>query len=63
MSYLGPFILNGFPDDVKLSNILNTFKHNGKKDFRDISKRRRSRYLCILWVNYHHYHLSLIMKL
>ena len=31
-SYLGPFIWNGFPDDVKLSNNMNTFKHKVKKN-------------------------------
>ena len=31
--YLGPFIWNGLPDDVKLSNNVNTFKHKVKKTF------------------------------
>ena len=31
LSYLGPFIWNGLPDDVKLSNNVNTFKHKVKK--------------------------------
>ena len=63
LSYLGPFIWNGLPVDVKLPNNVNTFKHKGKKDLHDIIKRKRSRYRCILWVNYHHYHLILIMEL
>ena len=29
--YLGPFIWNGLPDHVKLSNNINTFKHEVKK--------------------------------
>ena len=33
LSYLGPFIWNGLPDDVKLSNNVNTFKHKVKKTF------------------------------
>ena len=33
MSYLGPFIWNGLPDDIKLSNNVNTFKHKVKKGF------------------------------
>ena len=31
--YLGLFIWNGLPDDVKLSNNVNTFKHKVKKTF------------------------------
>ena len=31
--YLGPFIWNGLPDDIKLSNNVNTFKHKVKKSF------------------------------
>ena len=33
LSYLGPFIWNGLPDDVKLSNNVNTFKYKVKKAF------------------------------
>ena len=33
LSHLGPFIWNGLPDDVKLSNNVNTFKHKVKKTF------------------------------
>ena len=33
LSYLGPFIWNGLPDDVKLSNNVNTFKHKINKTF------------------------------
>ena len=33
LSYLGSFIWNGLPDDVKLSNNMNTFKHGVKKSF------------------------------
>ena len=33
LSYLGPFIWNGLPDDVKMSNNVNTFKHKVKKSF------------------------------
>ena len=31
LSYFGPFILNGLPDDVKLSNNVSAFKHKVKK--------------------------------
>ena len=31
--YLGPFIWNGLPGDVKLSNNVNTFKYKVKKTF------------------------------
>ena len=31
--YLGSFISNGLPDDVKMSNNVNTFKHKVKKSF------------------------------
>ena len=31
LSYLGFFIWNGLPDDVKLSSNVNTFKHKVKK--------------------------------
>ena len=40
LSYLWPLIWNSFPDDVKLSNNVNTLL--------DIIKTKRSRYLCIL---------------
>ena len=35
LSYLGPFIWNGFPDHIKLSNNVNTFNHK-VKDLQDI---------------------------
>ena len=31
LSYLGPFIWNGLPDDFKLSSNANIFKHKGKR--------------------------------
>ena len=31
--YLGPFIWNSLPDDIKLSNNMNTLKHKVKKSF------------------------------
>ena len=31
LSYLGPFIWNGLPEDVKLPNNVNTFKNNIKR--------------------------------
>ena len=33
LSYLGPYIWNGLPDDVKLLNNVNTFKHKVKKTY------------------------------
>ena len=33
LSYLGPFIWNDLPDDVKMSNNVNAFKHKIKKTF------------------------------
>ena len=33
LSHLGPFIWNGLPDDVKMSNNVNAFKHKVKKSF------------------------------
>ena len=64
LSYLGPFIWNALADDIKLSNSVNTFKHKVKKvKLLDITKRKRPRYVCILWGNYHHYHFILIMEL
>ena len=33
LSYLGPFIWNALPDDIKLSNNVNTFKPKVKKSF------------------------------
>ena len=33
LSYLGPLIWNGLPDDVELSHNVNTFKHKAKKSF------------------------------
>ena len=63
LSYLGPFIWNGLPDDVKLSSNVNTFKHKVKKGFVALLREKKSRYLCILCVNFHHHHLILIMEL
>ena len=63
LSCLEPFICNGLPDAAKHSNNVNTFMYKVKKDLLDIIKRKRSRYLCIPWVNYHHFHLILIMEL
>ena len=34
LSYLGPFIWNGLPDDVKMSNNVNTLKHKIKRGSR-----------------------------
>ena len=64
LSYLGPFIWNGFPDDAKLSNNVTMFKLKVQKELLiNIIKRKRLRYLCILWINYHHHHLILFMEL
>ena len=38
LSHLGPFIWNGLPDDVKLSNNANTFKHKIKKTFLTLKR-------------------------
>ena len=59
--YLGPFIWNAL-QDVKLSKNVNTFKHKVKK-LLDIKRKKKSRYIWILWINYHHHHLILIMEL
>ena len=40
LSYLGPFIWNGLPDDVKLSNNVNTFKHKVKKCFLTLLREK-----------------------
>ena len=40
LSYLGPFIWNGLPDDVKLSNNVNTFKHKVKKTFLTLLREK-----------------------
>ena len=37
LSYSGLFIWNGLPDDVKLLNNVNTFKHKVKKSFLTLS--------------------------
>ena len=41
LSYLGPFIWNGLPDDVKMSNNVHAFKHKVKK-----------RFVSLLWEKY-----------
>ena len=38
--YLGPFILNSFPDNVKLSSNENTFKNKVKQGFLRILKEK-----------------------
>ena len=38
--YLGPFIWNGLPDDVKLVNNVNTFKHKVKKPFLTLLREK-----------------------
>ena len=40
LSYLGLFIWNGLPDDVKLSNKVNTFKHKVKKGFLTLLREK-----------------------
>ena len=40
LSCLGHFIWNGLPDDVKLSNNVNTFKHKVKKTFLTILQEK-----------------------
>ena len=40
LSYLRPFIWNGVPDDVKLSNNMNTFKHKVKKSFLTLLREK-----------------------
>ena len=41
LSYLEPFIWNGFPDDVKLSNNVNTVeKYNVKKSFLTLLRQK-----------------------
>ena len=42
LSYLGPFIWKGLPDDVYLSNSVNMFKYEVKKEILDITARKRS---------------------
>ena len=44
LSYLGPFIWNGLPDEVKLSNKMNTFKHKIKKS---LLKLLREKHQCV----------------
>ena len=38
--FLGPFIWYGLPDDVKLSNNMNTFKHKAKKTFLTLLREK-----------------------
>ena len=38
--FLGPFIWYGLPDDVKLSNNVNTFKHKVKKTFLTLLREK-----------------------
>ena len=40
LPYLGSFIWNGLPDDSKLSNNVNTFKHNVKKNFLTLLREK-----------------------
>ena len=40
LSYLGPFVWNGLPDDVKLSSNVNTFKHKVKKGFLTLLREK-----------------------
>ena len=40
LSCLGPFIWNGLPDDVTLSNNVNLFKHKVKKSFLTILREK-----------------------
>ena len=40
LSYLGPFIWNNLPDDVKLSKNVNTFKQNLKKSFLTLLSKK-----------------------
>ena len=40
LSHLGPFIWNGFPDDVKLSNNVNTFQQKVKKSFLTLLRKK-----------------------
>ena len=40
LSYLGLFILNGLPDDVKLSNNVSTFKHKVKNTFLTLLREK-----------------------
>ena len=40
LSCLGHFIWNGLPDDVKLSNNVNTFKHKVKKTFLTLLREK-----------------------
>ena len=63
LSYLGSFIWNGLSDDAKLSNNVNKFKHKVKKSFLVLLREKKSRYLCILRVHYHHHYLILTMEL
>ena len=57
----GAFHWNVFPDNFKMTSNVNTIKH--KNELVDIITEKRTQYLSILWVNYHHSHLILIMKL
>ena len=58
LSYLGPFIWNGLPDDVKLSNNVHTFKHNVKKSFSTLLREKDQD----IYVH-HHLHHILMMEL
>ena len=40
LSYLGPFIWNCLPDDITLSNNVNTFKNKVKKDFLTLLREK-----------------------
>ena len=60
--YLEVFIWNGLPDDIKLSNNVNTFKYKVKRSFLTLL-REKDQDIYILWGNYHHHHVILIMEL
>ena len=40
LSYLGPFIWNDLPNDVKLSNNVKTFKHKVKKTLLALLRKK-----------------------
>ena len=40
LSYIGPFIWNDLPDDVKLSHNVNTFRHKVKKGFLTLLRQK-----------------------
>ena len=58
--HLGLFIWNRLPDDVKLSNNVNTFKHEVKKTFLTLLREKDQD--IYIYYNYRHYHLILFME-